>query len=95
MTYRATTPATPGAPPRKVTGAMQRSVALIEKSPTRVVISVSAKSEKGFGYPRHLEVKIPGSPTSGRHPYIQPTVEKYRAELTKIVGNTIRVEVNR
>ena len=89
MYYRAATPATPDAPPRKVSGAMQRSATSRMTGPRSAVVVVSAKSPEGFSYPRYHEVKTAGQAGSGKHRYIAPTVEKYRRELKAIVGQEI------
>lgn len=90
--YRATAPAVKGAPPRKVSGVMQRSVTLVKRGED-VIISVPAKGEKGFSYPRYHEVKTPGQAGSGLHPYARVTARKYARELATIAGGAIAAEV--
>lgn len=81
----ATTPATAGAAPRKLSGRLRGSVHSQQVSRTEAVVSVDAKSDQGFGYPGHLE--------EHGHPFLAPTAEKHKDDLAKIVGSAIVSEV--
>ena len=81
ISYRATTKATRGAPPRKVTGRLRSGISSVMIGTRRAVIGVKARSEKGFDYPKHLEL------TS--HPFLVPTLRKYKRELKQIMGKEI------
>ena len=84
--YRATTPAIPGAPIRKLSGQARMKLTSRMVSKTEFEIGDNAKSKTGVNYPRVHEVKNPGNIHSGQHPFVWPTVEKYHAELRKIIG---------
>ncbi len=88
--YRATAPAIPGAPPRKLSGKLRQSVTSEMRGQDRAVVGVSARSVKNFNYPLYHEVKGQGQ-LSGRHPFMLPTLAKYRAELKKILGRGISI----
>lgn len=89
--YRATTPATVGAPIRKVSGKAQQSVTSLMVSPVKAVVGVNAKSEKGFNYPKFHEIATPGNVHSGQHKFMEPTVQKYERDLLVIVGEAITI----
>ena len=95
--WRATKPAIPGAPMRKLSGVARRSVysQLIGLSASGkshsilgVAIGMNARSAKGFNYPMFHERK--STPRSGEHPVLQPTADKYADELKTIVGGEVR-----
>lgn len=88
ISYRATTKATRGAPPRKVTGRLRSGISSVMIGTRRAVIGVKARSEKGFDYPKYHELKGMGK-NSGQHPFLAPTVRKYKRELALIVGREI------
>ncbi len=103
--WRATTAAVPFAPPRKITGNLQRSLTgLVRdavgglKGGKELVIGANARGmlsaayPTGFQYPKYHEEKG-WKPKSGRHQFIEPTVEKFRNELRKIVGRSVKGEV--
>jgi hypothetical protein len=93
--YRALTPATKGAPPRKLSGRLRGSVQIQMTSPTSGVIGASARAAPsknypgGFPYNIYHEIAKPEWLMGGRHKYIHPTLEKYRKEGAKIVGQAI------
>lgn len=95
--YRAVTPATVGAPPRKLSSRMRTSTGSEMVDATTAVLGVKARANPsrkypdGFNYPRHHEQKQPGHPSSGQHQFIKPTVAKYKGELKKIIGRNVRV----
>jgi phage gpG-like protein len=69
--YRATTPATPGAPPRKLSGRLRASV-------TRQTLDTPDGPVGRVGtnlvYARRHE--------RGTHPFLQPTLQQHAAEVT-------------
>jgi hypothetical protein len=91
--YRVTTPATAGAPIRKVTGRAQGSVGSRMTSEISAEITVNARSNRGFNYPMFHELKSPGSVRSGQHLFIAPTVERYAEDVATIVGENTSLEV--
>lgn len=86
--YRATARAVPGAPPRKLTGRLRQSVASRMESGTKAVVGVGARGNppRRFNYPLYHERKQAGRPGSGKHPFLAPTVTKWRQQLAAIVG---------
>jgi hypothetical protein len=90
--YRAVTPAVAGAPPRRVSGRLQKSVRGVMESPTRALIVVDAVSPRGFPYPKYLDAPGLGA-GSGLHPFVGPTVTRYKGALETIVGNAVKHEV--
>ena len=92
--YTATVKATPGAPPRMVSGALRRGITHAVKLPPGnhqhqsgmkvVTVGVMARSKRGFNYPKHLETRT-------SHKFIAPTIHRYRAEIRKIVGAAVKV----
>ncbi len=87
--YVAKTRALAGMPPRKLSGRLRGSVFRKQISATEVVVGTNAKSDKGWNYPKHHEMKRPGHPQSGKHPFILPTAIRYRKELALIVGQEV------
>ena len=85
--YRATTRATKGAPPRKVSGALQRSVQSRMEGKRRALFGATAKSRKGFLYGKALE--------SDDHPFIRPTYKKYEKDVKRIVGGELKLSFRR
>lgn len=91
--YVATTPASPMAPPRKLSGRLRSSVTSIMMTETTAAIGVNAKglpSKKyplGFLYPSYHEIKQPGKPKSGKHPFLMVTFVKWRKAITLIIGH--------
>lgn len=89
--YRVTTPAFPGAPPRLVSGRMRLGVAHRMERPLLGIVGVHARGEPsnnypgGFNYPKHHEVGDTEELGKGEHPYLLPTVKKYRKELKRIL----------
>jgi hypothetical protein len=92
--WRATTRAEPRAPPRKVSGALQRSVQVVAERfrPGRAVLTVNARSAGGFPYPLFLEtgaadvsarnvVRLLGK---GRHPFVQPVLDRHMRQLVRV-----------
>jgi len=94
--YKATTPATPGAPPRKLSGQLRTSVTSRMLGTFTAVIGANARARPtvrrplGFNYPSYHELPGLGA-RSGEHPFIRPTVLKYLVELTVIVGKELRL----
>lgn len=97
--YRATTPAIPGAPPRVLSGRLRQGVGHKMLGTHRAVVGVharavpTAKHPDGFNYPKHHEVGQGGSLGDGDHPFILPTVRKWRKALQILVGQTVRMEL--
>jgi hypothetical protein len=86
--YVATQRAIPGAPPRKLSNKLRQSVTyelpgVIDKLRARAVVGVKARSKNGFNYPKHLEKR--------GHPFMAPTIRKYRRDLVAIVDAKIKV----
>jgi hypothetical protein len=83
-------PAVYGAPPRKRTGHLLKSVAgkLVDKQ--TYVIVANARAKKGFQYGKYHELNTGGK--SGRHPFIRPTFVKWRAEVMRIIGSEFSTE---
>lgn len=75
--WRAVTPATVGAPPRKITGEGQRLVyAEVSKSGKSLKLGSSAEN-KGFFYMSYHDSRSKGfGPGAGKHPWIGPTVKR-------------------
>jgi hypothetical protein len=73
---RAATPATPGAPPRRVTGRLRGSIA-VEFNP----VTNSARVGTNVVYGRRLEL--------GDHKYLLPTLQANLAALTQVAGMVI------
>ncbi len=95
--YVAATRATPGAPPRKLTGRLRASVihkTEIEpgvgnkKSTYSLIIGVNARSPKGFNYPKYHERKGLGK-RSGEHPYLAITIKKYEKKIVDVIHKEI------
>lgn len=91
--YVATTRAIPGAPPRKLSGRLRSSLTSAMVSSSEAVIGANARSDRGFNYPKHHEIKR--SMLSGEHPFIYPTAVRYQREIGIIVGVEITIEVRR
>lgn len=87
-TYRATTPAVPGDPPRKLSGLLRNSVDYVLLSPTEGAIECPAESPEGFPYPMYHEGEIEGE-RAGEHPFIRITIEENEEELKRIIKDTV------
>jgi hypothetical protein len=89
--FRAVTPATVGAPPRKVTGNLQAKVegSVVGRS---IRIFSRARSKRGFPYGVYHEAKQAGRPGSGKHPYVAPTIKRFKEQLRAIIGNGFKAE---
>jgi hypothetical protein len=83
--YRATKPAIPYAPPRKLSGKLRSGVSGRTVSPVEEEIIVKAHSNKGFDYARYHEVVGLGQ-GSGKHRYLKPTLDKWKGEVAMIAG---------
>ncbi len=96
--YVATTKATPGAPPRMLSGRMRGSItsqmiSALEgavgsnaRAPTGVVAKAlenlgAIEDAQGFNYPRYHE--------EHDHKFLEPTYEKHKADIAKIVGRPV------
>lgn len=93
--WRATSPATPGAPPRVVSGRGRQSLwSRTVPNQNRIEIGANARSipssgsPKGIFYMMYHESKYLGK-KGGLHPWIKPVVQKYRKEIQKILGAEI------
>ena len=103
--YRAATRATLGAAPRKLSGRLRTSIVALTLTPTSALVGASArgmpsrKHQNGFPYPLFLETGKQGSAGAklgeGSHPFVKPTVNKYKGELRAIVGKPLRVALNK
>ena len=95
----ATTPAIKGAPPRKLSGRMQKSVKTMMLTPFVAVMGLSARADKvrgsndedGFNYPKFHELGKDERWGGGKHQFIRPTVIKWRKELERILGAAVRM----
>lgn len=88
--YRATEPAIPGAPIRKVTGRAQQSVTSeISADGLKATVGLQARSDRGFNYPKHHERKGAGK-HSGQHPFLLPTAMRWLGQLRTIIGQAIK-----
>lgn len=76
--WRATTRATPGAPPRKVSGRLRASVMVRQPSANRVQIGVF-----NLIYARPLETWM-------NHKYLAPVMREELSNLDRIIGDTFR-----
>lgn len=77
--YRATTPATPGAPPRKLSGWGRSNVNMdFDRADNVVRVGVS------LPYMGSHE-------RSGSHPFLRPTLLRYRQQIAAIIGGRVRV----
>lgn len=96
--WRATTPATPGAPPRRLSGALRKSVKVEVLGPLRLVLSVKAKSRQtakrpgGFRYGRYHEVPGLGK-GSGRHQFIKPTWARVKPDFLTILRRNVKADL--
>ena len=99
--YQVTARATRGAPPRKVSGRMQQGTTHKMLTPTIGLVGTHARglptksSPEGFNYPEHHEVGDGDQLGDGDHPFLKPTVDKYRKEIRTLVGAAVRTELNR
>jgi len=102
IAYSATVPATPGAPPRLLSGRMRLGVTTKQLSPTVGIVGVharanpSSKSPQGFNYPAFHETgeeNGTGKLGDGEHPYLSVTAKKYRRELKKIASVALKLEL--
>lgn len=97
--YIATTAATKGAPPRKLSGRLRGSITSEMRGRYLAVIGVSARAPvtpkypDGYPYPKHFEVVDPAHPSSGQHKFIEPTVNEQRSNLERIVSGSITVRI--
>ena len=79
------TPATAGSAPRKITGGLREAVKGIMISDHVAYIVIDLTPSK-FNYGRYHEKKIGGYVASGKHRYIQPTIDLYRREIRVMLG---------
>lgn len=93
-TYRATTRAIPGAPPRKLSGRARASITGRMVTPKLAEVGTNVKSPLGFPYMRYHEVGRTGSFGGGQHMWLVVTFLKYREELQRIVGKQIAGDLN-
>ncbi len=102
--YRASTPATPGAPPRKLSGRLRTSITSAMLTPTSATVGTNARAvlsrkyPQGFNYPRYLETgqgNKGGAIGAGPHPFIGPTVAKFMPQLRAIAGKALRLSLKR
>lgn len=97
--YRATTPASPGAPPRKLTGRYRSSVTSMMLNELTAIIGANARSVPsqkypgGFNYPKYHEMRQPEFARSGEHPAFAPTARKWRSALAVIIGNDAKAYI--
>lgn len=97
--YRATTPATVGAPIRLLSGQARRKTSWKMVDEHTAMITCNARSlptrsyPRGFPYPKYHEEANPAYRGSGKHQFIAPTVKKYRTQLLKIIGRGMREEL--
>ncbi len=72
--YRATTPATPGAPPRKLSGRLRTSITYEMSADGQ-----SASVGTSVPYAAALEFRM-------GHAFLAPSLERWRGELAAIIG---------
>ena len=77
FSIRALTKATPGAPPRRVSGRLQASITWQKVSEFAIRVGTDVF------YGKYLEY--------GNHPWLEKTILRYRRELEKIVGARLSV----
>lgn len=75
--YRATSPATPGAPPRKLSGTLRRGQTYEISSDGK-----EARIGTNIVYAARHEY--------GTHPYMVPTLQQYLGELSRIIDTEAR-----
>ena len=98
MRYVATTPATAGAPIRKLSSRARTAQTWKMTTPKTAALGNSARGEptrkhpQGFNCPRYHELKLPGMPGSGTHAFIRPTFEKHKDDVKRIIGGEVRAE---
>ena len=101
--YVATTPAQVGAPPRKLSSRMRTAQTSRMITPMEAVLGNSAKGyvdtpflgeevKQGFNYPAHHELGDSDVPGGGKHPFIWPTVKKWRRHVVKIAGGHVKLK---
>jgi hypothetical protein len=73
-TWVATTKATPGAPPRKITGSFRAKVAVRQPTPERVQVGV------------YNDIRVRPFETWMRHPFLIPTFVAEKSNLVRIIG---------
>jgi hypothetical protein len=94
--YKAMTRATPGAPPRKLSGKLRQSIWSKMISPTKAVIGANARgfptarNPRGANYPAILELS---QDPRRRHAFIVPTIQKFRREIGTIMGRELQVSI--
>lgn len=88
--YRATTPAQLGAPPRKLSGDLQKGVSgTVEDD--QIIINVMAKAypskrhPQGFNYAKYHEKVNPAQLGSGKHKYVEPTIDRCLKRMMAII----------
>lgn len=75
--YRATTPATPGVPPRKLTGRLRSSVSwTVDKATLRATVGTNSV----YG----------GVHEAGNHPWLLPTFQRLRPALEALIARAMR-----
>ena len=88
--YRATTKATPGAPPRKLSGRLRASIAyevdadgVTARVGTNVFYaSIHERGKRGSG----------GGYAGGKHPFLRHTLERVKHEVEAILGYEIKID---
>jgi phage gpG-like protein len=99
--YRAATPATKGAPPRKLSGRLRSSMTSLMISETTAVIGTNVRSVPskkyplGFPYGKYHELAEGRFKGSGQHRYIVPTADKWKVQLAVILGREAKLYVVR
>lgn len=76
FTWRARTPATPGAPPRKITGSFRSKIMVRKLDGWRVQIGVFS------------DVRARPFETWMRHPFLYPTLRDNMAHVARIIGDS-------
>lgn len=95
--YVAVTPATVGAPPRKLSSRLRTSVTSMMVTPKTAVVGTNARANptrkypRGFKYDKYHELEQAGMPGSGQHKFIAPTVAQYKRDAALICGRAIRL----
>ena len=96
--WRATTAAAPGAPPRRVSGDLRKSVKAVLKGPLQLHVVVPVRSKPrgsrpgGFRYGRYHEVAGLGK-KSGMHPFLRPTWQRVKPNFLTVLRRNVTAEL--
>lgn len=77
--------AEPGKPPKMRTGDLRESITYQVLGDFSFKIMAPVRSAKGFPYGIYHDIYYPQHPLSGRFPFRDPTIEKYKKVIVKII----------